>query len=79
MRNKAPIIKTKTYALGFETGRSVRAELFDEVGIVAVTMLDNNYHTEFVTEISVDDVTNFAELLNAVGEEIAATKNEGKK
>jgi hypothetical protein len=79
MQNKAPIVKTKTYALGFETGRSVRAELFNEVGIVALTMLDENYRTEFVTEISVDDVTNLTELFKTVGEEIAATKNEGKK
>jgi len=79
MRNNAPIVKTKTYALGFETGRSVRAELYNETGVVTLEMLDRNYHTEFVTEISVDDVTNFAELFNAVGEEIAATKQKDKK
>jgi hypothetical protein len=72
------IVQTKTYEIGFEQGKSLRAEVFNDIGVVTVTMFDASYHTEFVTEISASDVTDFAELFATVGKEIAATKQKEK-
>lgn len=77
--NKSPkIVTTKSYEIGLNYGKSVRAELSEELSVVTLTVFDASYRPETVTEISGDDTIDFAELLVAVGEEIAATKQKDK-
>jgi hypothetical protein len=78
-KNSSKIVATKSYEIGLAYGKSVRAELSEDIGVVTLTVFDASYYPEVVTEISGDDTTDFAELLNAVGREIAATKQKDKK
>jgi hypothetical protein len=77
-KSSPKIVATKSYEIGLTHGKSVRAELSEDIGVVTLTVFDASYRPETVTEISGDDTIDFAELLIAVGEEIAATKQKDK-